>query len=346
MSRLRLFILVTVLCAAGINAVSQIDTIRQLPVKADSIIETLSQFPKKYFTEVENKIDKYTSRVSCKTEKTLTKLSRWENKIKSLLEKTSPETAQRLFGNNHLTFTAALEKYKKGESVFNQQRAKYNEYRDKLASSIKYLDEQKENLDSKLLVPLTAAKEKMGGYEKQQDEIDAMEDFIRQRKNELIDEAIKYIGKSRVLIKMNKEAYYYVESLRNYKELFSDRKKSEEFAIKILNQIPAFKKFAAENSQLAKFFLPAGLFPNVGSGNSIPVVNGLASRSALQQFIQAGMPVSASNSPVQLIQKQLADAGSLINKWKNKLNQAGGIDNASLPSLHRIHSGQKNSHSA
>lgn len=90
---------------------------------------------------------------------------------------------------------------------------------------------------------------------------EAIEQFIKERKNQLIDEAVKYIGKSRYLQKINKESYYYVETLRNYKEIFSDKKKAEELALKILNKIPAFQKFAEKNSMLAGLFWPVHHHP-------------------------------------------------------------------------------------
>ena len=103
-------------------------TVHSTNAQADSALQQLQQVPLQYIKQVDNKIDKYTNRITSKTEKTLTKLSRWENKIKSLLQQTNPEAAQRLFGNDQLTFSAALEKYKKGEAIVAGQRAKYNEY--------------------------------------------------------------------------------------------------------------------------------------------------------------------------------------------------------------------------
>jgi hypothetical protein len=50
------------------------------------------------------KVDKYYSRITSKTEKTLVRLAKWENKIKQLLQKASPETAQRLFADKEATF--------------------------------------------------------------------------------------------------------------------------------------------------------------------------------------------------------------------------------------------------
>jgi hypothetical protein len=198
------------LCTTYTYSRSQ-DSLRTTPAQADSLIYTLQNIPKKYLTQIDDKLDKYTSRVSNKTEKTLTKLARWETKIKTLLEKASPETAQRLFGNNQLTFTTVLQKYKQGEVLFTQQRAKYNEYRDKLSTSIKYLEEQKEQLDAKLLQPLQKAKTQVQAYEQMQDNADQMEQFIKERKKELINQSIQYIGKSKYLQKIDKEAYYYIK---------------------------------------------------------------------------------------------------------------------------------------
>ena len=73
--------------------------------QTDSVLQSLQQVPVKYISQVDKKIDQYTSRITNKTEKTLTKLSRWENKIHTVLEKVNPEAAQRLFADNQLTFT-------------------------------------------------------------------------------------------------------------------------------------------------------------------------------------------------------------------------------------------------
>ena len=126
----KLFVTFIVLILSNIYSYSQL---------ADSTLISLQQIPAKYITGIDKKIDKYASRVTSKTEKTLTKLSRWENKIKNLLEKTSPETATRLFGNNQLTFASLLEKIKQGEAVSFQYKAPYDKYRDDLSTGLKYL---------------------------------------------------------------------------------------------------------------------------------------------------------------------------------------------------------------
>ena len=64
---------------------------------------------------MEKKVDKYSIRITYKTEKTLTKLFKWQDKVHQLLEKINSEATQSLFGNNQLTFAIALDKYKKVE---------------------------------------------------------------------------------------------------------------------------------------------------------------------------------------------------------------------------------------
>lgn len=321
MSLLRLFIL-TVLLALSNHCEAQID----------STIEFIQKIPAKYISRIDNKIDKYSNRITFKTEKTLVKLSRWENKIKSMLEKVSPETAARLFSNGQMTFSTALQKLKEGKAVVEGYKTKYNEYSDKLTTSIKYLDEQKDKLNKNIIGPLNKAKQKLNELEKDVANTEAIEQFIKERKNELIDEVVKYIGKSKYLQKINKESYYYVETLRNYKEIFSDKKKVEELAFKILNKIPAFQKFAEKNSMLAGLFAPSSSFTSLSrSGSSIPVVNGLASRASLQQFVAMNTALSAGSNPFDQIRKQMTDVSSPLNEWKNKLSKLGGMGNKNLP---------------
>ena len=196
--------------------------------KADSAANSLLQIPTKYIGEIDSKIELYTTRITSKTEKTLTKLSCWENKIKVLLEAGSPEIAERLFANNQLTFTKLLEQLKQGESIRLQYQAPYNKYRDDITTSLKYLAQQKEELDNKVIKKVKAASSKMQELDTEENKIEALQQFMKERKKELIQQAFAVIGKSKYLVKINKEYFYYVETLKNYRQLFSDSKKAEE----------------------------------------------------------------------------------------------------------------------
>ncbi|MCP9750041.1 hypothetical protein [Ferruginibacter sp. HRS2-29] len=280
--------------------------------QADSTMATLQQIPGKYIGQVNKKIDRYTHRLTSKTEKTLTKLCRWENRVQKLLQKASPETAERLFANKDLTFAGLLEKLQQGKAITANTTAQYNDYRDKLTTSLKYLEQQKALIDSNIVKPVKATREKMEELEKEMAQTEAVQKFIKERKQQLISESIKYIGKSKYLTKINKESYYYVETLKNYKELFSDPKKAEQTAREILNKIPAFQKFTQQNSMLASLF---GTPANYGTPQSLA---GLQTRSSVNSLIQDRLAAGGPNAQ-QMMKEQMQLAQAEMNKMKDKL---------------------------
>lgn len=87
----------------------------------------------------------------------------------------------------------------------------------------------------------------------------------------MIAEALIHLGKNKQLQKINKEAYYYTETLKNYKKLFKDKNKQEEVAQKILSKIPGFKKFMNENSLWATMF---GMPGNNNIAQNLPGTGG------------------------------------------------------------------------
>lgn len=306
MGRTQFFMLIVFVCTSCYSE-----------AQTDSVLQSLQEIPVKYITQVDNKIDKYYSRITNKTEKSLEKLSRWEKKIKDLLEKTNPDAAQKLFGNNQFTFASLLEKYKQGKAAAENYHAQYDSYRDKLNTSINYLVEQKDKLDNKYIQPAIAAKAKIKKLDEQVENTEAVEQFIKERKKELLQQSIQYIGKSKYLTKINKETYYYVETIRNYRQLFSDKKKAEETALTVLNKITAFKDFVQKNSLLAS------MFSMPGSGGSSNSFAGLQTRASVTNIIQTSVSSSGPNA-IQAIQQKIQQAQSELGKLKDRINQYGG----------------------
>lgn len=292
----------------------------------DSTLESLQKIPAKYLSKIENKIDRYSNRLTTKTEKTLSKLSRWEDKIKSILEQVSPEAATKLFGNNQMTFGSLLKKLQEGKAIANGYRAQYNGYRDKLTTSLKYLEQQKDKLNKNIIKPVQDARKRLAGLEEDVSNTEAVEKFIKERKKQLINEAVKYIGKSKYLTKIDKEAYYYVETLRNYKELFSDKKKAEQLAVKILNRIPAFQKFAQQNSMLASLFrVPSG------GGYDPQDLVGLQTRESINALVQDRIASGGPNAS-QVFSQNMQRAQAELTQLKNRISKAGGnSSDANIP---------------
>jgi hypothetical protein len=278
----------------------------------DSTAYSIQQIPNKYISQVDKKIDKYSHRLSSKTDKTLDKLVRWEVRIHSLLQKTSPETAERLFANKDLTFAGLQEKLQQGKTIAANTTAQYNEYRDKLTTSIKYIEQQKSLIDSNVVKPIKATSQKMDALENEVAQTEAVQQFIQQRKQQLISESIKYIGKSKYLTKINKESYYYVETLKNYKEIFSDSKKAETTAKELLNKIPAFQKFTRQNSLLSS------LFSSPQSLDASQNLIGLQTRSSVNALIQNRIATGGPGAQ-EMVKQQIQAAQDEMSKLKNNL---------------------------
>ncbi len=282
----------------------------------DSAFNKIQILPTKYLSQVDSKVEKYSSRLTSKTEKTLTKLSRWEEKIHSLLLKASPETVNRIFAPGQPTFSTLLQKLKQGEAIEQNYKANYDSYRDKLNTGIKYITTQKESFSDKIH-QAEKVKEQLNSLDQDIANSEATENFIKERKKQLIDASLKYIGNSKYLNKINKEAYYYAETLKNYKEIFADPSKAEKAVKDILNKIPSFQKFFKQNSALAS------LFGSPTVDGSVASLAGLQTRSSINALIQNRIAAGGPNAMAQF-QQNMQDAQSQLIALKDKVLKAGG----------------------
>ena len=291
----------------------------------DSVYKPLPGIPAKFFKSISSRAENYMGRIKSKTVKTLEKLARWELKIKHLLERANPETAQQLFNGDMPSFASLLEKYKEGEALFSQHTTQYNEYRDQLENTLKYMYRQKDELSDEKVQSLTAAREQLGHLNSELEYNGQVEQYIKERKKQLLEHAVRYLGKNRYLKKINQESYYYFETLANYKELFSSPGKAEQAVLALLQKIPAFSRFLQKNTMLASLFRMPG-DPAVNAG-----IAGLQTRAQvtgiIQQQLAAGGP-----SAVQQFRENLQSAQAHITRLKDKVMKynAGG-SNDELP---------------
>lgn len=288
------------------------DTLRAAHAPAQAI-------PQKFIRQTETKAAKYAQRITNRTEKTLTKLARWEGKIKALLEKASPETAQRLFGNPQMTFEGILDQYKKGQQIANNYGKQYDEYRDRLGNTMDYVSAQ--NAKAK------AVSKQLQELDSLADNTEAVQQFIKERKKQLIEQSIQHLGKSKYLQKINKESYYYIETIRNYKEIFQDEKKAEELAVKLLHRIPGFEDFLQRNSAVAGLFG----FNNNMAGSGTPNLAGLQTRASVTALIQDRIAAGGPGAQ-QAFAQNVQQAQAQLNQLKDSINQGGSSD-GELPSF-------------
>lgn len=308
---------------------SSINTVKaganKVNAASDSLLQALRSVSSKYIRQADHKITQYSNRLTNKTEKTLTKLSRWEEKIRLLVEQVNPAAAQKLFGPGQVTFTSLLNKLKEGKAIKDGYKAKFDQYRDQMSSTLQYMQEEKDKLNTKLAKPLTTVNAKMTELEDDIENSEALRQFIKERKKMLVDQAVRYIGNSKYLAKINKEAYYYAETLRNYKEIFSDSKKAEETAMRLLKKIPAFNKFLQQNSGVAS------LFRSGSNTAAMQSVAGLQTRTGLQSIVQERMGGNSIDLR-QVVSRNMQQGMGELQQLKDKVLKAGaGSSDTELP---------------
>ena len=285
----------------------------------DSTLESLQQLPLKYISSIDSKVDKYSKRITSKTIKTLEKLKLWESKIQNILQRVNPDAAARLF-NNQSSFSSLLQQIKQGEAIALQYQQQYDKYRDDLTTGLKYIEQQKEMLDSAVLKKVAATRKKMQQLNTDEDRNAAIQQFIKERRGQLLSETFKYLGQNKYLSKISKESWYFFETARNYKKLFQDERKAEQTAKMILNKIPAFTEFLKRNSMLA------GLFDIPGE-NAV-LQPDMQTRAGVQQLIQGRLATMGPQAQ-DIVSKNLQAAHSQLNDLQKKL--ANGYSNGEMP---------------
>ncbi|MFT3908297.1 MAG: hypothetical protein QM737_02640 [Ferruginibacter sp.] len=304
-----------------VNTINNVEkSVAKYDKKADSALNVIQELPAKYFKKVDTKITKYSNQISSKTEKTLTKLSKWENKIKRKLDKINPQASARLFSNKQMTFTALLQKVKNEEKMVTKYKAEYDEYQDKLTTNLKYIETQKDKLNPALAKSASVTSKKMKELNQEVAKTDAIQKMIKDRKKLLMSESLKYLGKSKYLAKIDKESYYYTETLRNYKDIFSDPVKAEKTVKTILNKIPAFQKFSNENNFFASLFGP----PVQGEG--LANSPNLQTRAMVNSLVKTKVAGGGANAS-QVLSQNLQEAKTEIKKLQDKVQKSGKSSN-------------------
>ncbi|HNP53554.1 MAG TPA: hypothetical protein PKK69_03010, partial [Ferruginibacter sp.] len=240
------FIVALIGCFAGLVIQSQ-----PLP---DSSIELIQKIQSGYYKKIDSKIDQLDTRLIVKTKRTLRKLVKWEARINGLLSKTPFSNASATINESSYSFSQLLEQMEQAEAGVKKLKSHYSEYRDNLSNQLKFIVEKKKGIDSVSIRKIEVVRNKLDSLDK----TIALQEFIQKqiqiRKKQLKEVCLKHLANSSYAKKIDKEVYYYVESVRNYKELFSSPAKREKLTQNILSKVPGYQKFLNENSQLASLF--------------------------------------------------------------------------------------------
>lgn len=269
----------------------------------------------KVYDRINNQAVSLQSHIDKSTIKTVRRLKKKEEKLKKKLAAKDSLAAKLVFAQNKYDQFAEQLKNRKITKKLNEYIPRF----DSLKTSITFLNESK-SLTSKLPLEFAGKIKSVNlnvvELESKLQKADEIKDYIKQRKQYLKEQLVKY-DMLNDLKKLNKVAYYYQQQLVEYKSYLKDPKKVEEKALAQLKKLPAFNDFMRKNSQLAQLFKVPD---NYGSLESLA---GLQTRSSVQAALQTRFS-SAGVNPQQYLNQQMQAAQGELNKLKDKINNAGG----------------------
>lgn len=232
----------------------------------------LQQFPSRYFAKVSSKADLFNRRMTKRTEKSLRRLQKQEEKINAKLLKVDSVAAKGLALGNSIDSISHLQELVRNKVTKITSRipgGKYIPYLDSLQTSLNFLSKYQSDLSkvggvekgsSGSLSKLQEAQGNMQQLEGKLNQAQNVQEYIQQRQ-QLLNESLSKYGSlfTKNLGSISKESYYFKTTIENYKELWQHPGQVESKAMELLNTMPAFTKFMQEHSMIASLFrIPSG----------------------------------------------------------------------------------------
>lgn len=296
--------------------------------------DNIERFPHRYIKSIGQQSRKLEDNITRQSLKYLQRLSRQEAKLAKQLAKTDSAAAARLFNGQADRYNKLAAQLQQPAGNAGTVKGEYLPYWDSIRSSLAFLESQKDLLsgNASMQQQLQHAGSQVNNLQYRLQQSEQVKAFIRQRKEQINNALGKVTGLPDGLKKQyqafQKEAYYYQQQIREYRELLNDPDKLVKKAIAVLGKTKAFQQFMANHSQLA------GLFRLPASYAGSPNLNGLQTRSQVQQQMLAQLPASGPNvgqgNPQQLVQQTLQNAQGQLNTLKDKLNKLGGSGGGDL----------------
>jgi hypothetical protein len=276
-----------------------------------------AQLPAKYLSginkqsgQIENKIDRQTTRY-------LNKLAKREEKLRRKLARIDSAGAAALFNGT-------ADKYKELQAGINNKTVTVKEYiprLDSLGTSLKFLQTNSSFINGNV-ANISKSLQSVQQLQSKLAQAEQVKQFIKERKEQIKQALQRYTklpnGISKQLKQYNKQAYYYAAQIREYKALLNDPAKMERKALQLLNKLPAFQQFMQQNGQLARLFGGADL----SSMNGTTAPAGLQTRASVQALIQQ----RAGAGGFQQIKDNVEQAKNQLQQLKAKLSASGSVD--------------------
>jgi hypothetical protein len=292
----------------------------------DSTIGKVANFPSKLFNKITGQTATLEQRLNRQTERYLKQMARQEAKIRAELYKSDSAKAAALYPQDpQQQYAAWMQKFREDSSrVFSSMGPEYLPHADSLNGMLGFLSQNPSLLKGGLpeQAQAQAALAQVQQFQAKLQEADAIKQFIAARKAQIQQYLNQYTqvpgGVSSALQGYNKEAYYYAEQVREYRQMLNDPDKMIQTAMGLLEKLPAFASFMKQNSFLAGLFsVPAGY-------GDQQALSGMQTRDQVLSMIQSQIGQSSGGSGASALQSSLNTAQQDINNLHDKLSSLGG----------------------
>jgi hypothetical protein len=295
----------------------------RLVIAQDSIRNLSEQLSSKYIAAAKDKAGEIANKLGKKSQKALSQFKKKEDKIIRKLAKIDSSKAVQL-ATSAKTKYEALETRLKNPGKIKQ----YIRGLDSMSTSLSFLAS-----NSEFLSRAKEIKEKAGSALSKVDELkvqlqkaEDIKAFLRERKRQL-KEHLEKLGFPKELKQLNKQAYYYAQQIKEYKDLLNNPRKIEKKVLELLPKTKWFQEFFRKNSMLASLFRLPG---NSGDPNTTANLTGLQTRAQVNSLIQTQIAAGGPDAMEQF-RKNMQGAQLQLNDLKSKINQSGIDGDGEMP---------------
>ena len=176
-----------------------------------------------------------------------------EQKIQQKLLLIDSNAAKEIFNGNFEKYAVFTEKFEqKAQKIVQKGFGNYIPYLDTLKTSLRFLSSESLTKSTATKNKIQSALDNVDDLKNRFDQVRQLQEYIKQRKAYLQQQLGKF-GMVKDLKKLNKELFYYSQTIKSYKDILCDPKKIEKAALSALKKLPQFQDFLKRNSQLATF---------------------------------------------------------------------------------------------
>ncbi|HEX6428266.1 MAG TPA: hypothetical protein VF008_11290 [Niastella sp.] len=282
------------------------------PSLPDKIIKS----PDKLIEGLNKRVNRVQQHLWQQTNDYLCRLMRQEERLKKKLARKDPAMADSLFANSHEYYAGLKQRTDSNHLLTNV----YSSRLDSLTTALQFMDKSG-------LLPNAAGQQQVAALLSKYNELQGSFNQTEKIKKALAERQQQLQQQLQIpgFNKWQQQYYYYTAQVKAIKLLWEDPSALEQRLTGYLCQLPPFRQYFAQHSQLAQVFqLP-------GNTASLPVNTTLQTRDALNQMIQAG---GVLNGNIQgQLQNNLPAATSPLNELLpgNLPLTAGNTGSVDLP---------------